>query len=94
MGDDVTVTFNPSAQTMFVTFGPGTYPEGQSYQDDAAWTDIVRGLMFGSCAEAQQNFHDDITWPYGRATVVYRKSMASPLIANFREVTHTDSCRV
>ncbi|CBG67260.1 putative serine/threonine protein kinase [Streptomyces scabiei 87.22] len=94
MGDEVTVTFNPSAQTMFVTFGPGSYPEGRSYQDDADWTDIVRGLMFGSCAEAQQDFHDDITWPYGRATVVYRESMASPLIANFREVTHTDSCRV
>jgi eukaryotic-like serine/threonine-protein kinase len=94
MDDEVTVTFNPAAQTMFVTFGPGIYPEGQSYQDDAAWTDIVRGLMFGSCAEAQQDFHDDITWPYGRAAVVYRESMASPLIANFREVTHTDSCRV
>ncbi|MDX5565801.1 serine/threonine-protein kinase [Streptomyces sp. ID05-04B] len=94
MGDQVTVTFNPSAQTMFVTFGPGTYPEGQSYQDDAAWTDIVRGLMFGTCAEARQDFHDDITWPYGRAAVVYRESMASPLIADFREVTHTDSCRV
>ncbi|MFD0228088.1 serine/threonine-protein kinase [Streptomyces hirsutus] len=94
MDDEVTVTFNPSAQTMFVTFGPGIYPEGQSYQDDAAWTDIVRGLMFGSCAEAQQDFHDDITWPYGRAAVVYRESMASPLIADFREVTHTDSCRV
>ncbi|GAA3134850.1 hypothetical protein GCM10017687_58960 [Streptomyces echinatus] len=94
LDDEVTVTFNPSAQTMFVTFGPGIYPEGQSYQDDAAWTDIVRGLMFGSCAEAQQDFHDDITWPYGRAAVVYRESMASPLIADFREITHTDSCRV
>lgn len=62
MDDEMTVTFNPSAQTMFVTFGPGIYPEGQSYQDDTAWTDIVRGLMFGSCAEAQQDFHDDITW--------------------------------
>lgn len=41
-GDEVTITFNPSAQTMFVTLGPGIYPEGQSYQDDAAWTDIVR----------------------------------------------------
>jgi serine/threonine protein kinase len=94
MGDEVTVTFNPAAQTMFVTFGPGVYPEGQSYQDDVDWTDVVRGLMFGSCAEAQQDFHDDITWPYGRAAVVYRESMASPLIADFREVTHTDSCRV
>ena len=94
MGDEVTVTFNPSAQTMFVTFGPGIYPEGQSYQDDSAWTDIVRGLMFGICAEAQQDFHDDITWPYGRAAVIYRESMASPLIADFREVTHADSCRV
>ncbi|MEU3491714.1 serine/threonine protein kinase [Streptomyces massasporeus] len=94
LDNEVTVTFNPSAQTMFVTFGPGIYPEGQSYQDDAAWTDIVRGLMFGSCTEAQQNFHDDIAWPYGRAAVVYRESMASPLVADFREVTHTDSCRV
>jgi hypothetical protein len=50
--------------------------------------------MFGSCTEAQQHFHDDIKWPYGRAAVVYRESMANPLIADFREVTHTDSCRV
>ncbi|MEU2251099.1 serine/threonine-protein kinase [Streptomyces sp. NPDC019224] len=93
-GGQVTVTFNPSAQTMFITFGPGIYPEGESYQDDATWTDVVRSLMFGSCSEAQQDFLDDITWPYGRAAVVYRESMASPIIANFREVTHTDSCRV
>ncbi len=94
MGDTVTVTFNPEAQTMFVTFGPGTYPEGQDYHDDTNWTDVVRGLMFGSCSEAQQDFHNDITWPYGRAVVVYRESMASPVIADFRDVTHIDSCRV
>lgn len=46
---------------MSVAFGPGICPEAQSYQDDAAWTDIVCGLMFSSCAEARQNFHDDIT---------------------------------
>ncbi|WP_328405331.1 protein kinase [Streptomyces sp. NBC_00390] len=94
MGDNVVVTFHPQAQTMFVTFGPGIFPEGQDYHDDLDWTDNVRSLMFGSCAEAQQNFHDDITWPYGRAAVVYRESMASPIIADFREVTHPDSCRV
>ncbi|MFD8508961.1 serine/threonine-protein kinase [Streptomyces sp. NPDC059687] len=94
MGDDVVVTFNPQAQTMFVTFGPGTFPEGQDYHDDPNWTDDVRSLMFGSCSEAQQNFGLDTTWPYGRAVVVYRESMATPLIADFREVTHTDSCRV
>ncbi|MFF1404988.1 hypothetical protein [Streptomyces sp. NPDC058294] len=94
MGDDVVVTFNPQAQTMFVTFGPGTFPEGQDYQEDPNWTDIRRGLMFGSCSEAQQDFHNDITWPYGRAVVVYRESMASPLIADFRDATHIDSCRV
>ncbi|MFI1167959.1 serine/threonine protein kinase [Streptomyces sp. NPDC020801] len=94
MGDDVIVTFNPTAQTMFVTFGPGTFPEGQDYQDDPNWTDIRRGLMFGSCSEAQQDFHNDTTWPYGRAVVVYRESMASPLVADFRDVTHIDSCRV
>ncbi|MFI6494847.1 hypothetical protein [Streptomyces sp. NPDC050564] len=54
----------------------------------------MRGLMFGSCSEAQQDFHNDTTWPYGRAAVVYRESMASPLIADFRDVTHIDSCRV
>ncbi|WP_052769739.1 hypothetical protein [Streptomyces europaeiscabiei] len=90
----VTVTFNPQAQTMFVTFGPGIYPEGQDYQDDPDWTEVRRALMFGSCSEAQLNFHDDITWPYGRAAVVYRESMASPVVADFREATHTDSCRV
>lgn len=93
-GDSVTVTFNPEAQTMFVTFGPGTYPEGQDYHDDTNWTDVVRGLMFDSCSEAQQDFHDDTAWPYGRAVVVYRESMASPVIADFRDVTHIDSCRV
>jgi serine/threonine protein kinase len=92
--DSLTVTFNPHAQTMFVTFGPGTYPEGQDYQDDPNWTDNRRSLMFGSCSQAQQTFHDDITWLYGRAAVVYRESMASPVITDFRDVTHTDSCRV
>ncbi|MFD8421058.1 serine/threonine protein kinase [Streptomyces sp. NPDC059466] len=94
MGDSVTVTFNPQAQTMFVTFGPGVYPEGQDYKDDINWTDTVRGLMFGSCSEAQQDFHSDTAWPYGRTAIVYRESMASPLIADFRDVTHIDSCRV
>nr|WP_237519464.1 serine/threonine-protein kinase [Streptomyces sp. HUCO-GS316] len=90
----ITVTFNPQAQSMFVTFGPGIYPEGRDYQDDPNFTDTVRGLMFGSCSEARQDFHNDTTWPYGRAVVVYRESMASPLIADFRDVTHIDSCRV
>ncbi|MFD4953431.1 protein kinase [Streptomyces sp. NPDC058451] len=94
MGDDVVVTFNPQAQTMFVTFGPGAFPEGQDYHDDPNWIDDVRSLMFASCSEAQQDFGQDTTWPYGRAVVVYRESMATPLIADYREVTHTDSCRV
>ncbi|MFF2211979.1 serine/threonine protein kinase [Streptomyces antibioticus] len=94
MGDTVTVTFNPAAQTMFVTFGPGIYPEGEDYRDDAGFTDIVGGLMFGSCSEAQQNFGNDAAWPYGRAVLVYRESMASPTIVDYREVTHIDSCRV
>ncbi|MEU4616633.1 serine/threonine-protein kinase [Streptomyces umbrinus] len=94
MGNTVTITFNPTAQTMFVTFGPGTYPEGQDHHDDANWTDIVRSLMFGSCTEAQQAFSNDITWPYGRAVVVYRESMASPTITDYRDVTHPDNCRV
>ncbi|SES49720.1 Serine/threonine protein kinase [Streptomyces sp. yr375] len=94
MGDTVTVTFNPAAQTMFVTFGPGIYPEGQDYRDDTGFTDIIRGLMFGSCSEAQQNFGNDTAWPYGRAVLVYRESMASPTIVDYREVTHIDSCRV
>lgn len=94
MDDTVTVTFNPAAQTMFVTFGPGIYPEGQDYRDDTGFTDVVRGLMFGSCSEAQQNFGNDTSWPYGRAVLVYRESMASPTIVDYREVTHIDSCRV
>ncbi|MEV6117657.1 hypothetical protein AB0L59_35595 [Streptomyces sp. NPDC052109] len=94
MGGDVVVTFNPQAQTMFVTFGPGTFPEGQDYHDDPNSTDDVRSLMFAGCSEAQYDFGQDTTWPYGRAVVVYRESMATPLIADFREVTHTDSCRV
>ncbi|WP_432199103.1 serine/threonine protein kinase [Streptomyces sp. bgisy027] len=94
MDDTVTVTFNPAAQSMFVTFGPGIYPEGQDYRDDTALTDLVRGLMFGSCSEAQQNFTNDTNWPYGRAVLVYRESMANPIITDYREVTHLDSCRV
>ncbi|MDQ1033544.1 serine/threonine protein kinase [Streptomyces umbrinus] len=94
MGDTVTVTFNPTAQTMFVTFGPGTYPEGRDHHDDANWTDTVRSLMFGSCTEAQQTFSNDITWPYGRAVVIYRESMASPTITDYRDATHPDNCRV
>ncbi|KAB1987561.1 protein kinase [Streptomyces triticiradicis] len=92
--DDIVVTFNPAAQTMFVTFGPAIYPEGQDYQDDTDWIDVRRSLMFGSCSEAQEDFHNDPTWPYGRAAVVYRESMASPIVADFRDVTHIDSCRV
>ncbi|MFD6549676.1 hypothetical protein [Streptomyces sp. NPDC058398] len=91
---DIIVTFNPAAQTMFVTFGPAVYPEGQDYQDDTDWIDVRRSLMFGSCSEAQEDFHNDPTWPYGRAAVVYRESMASPIIADSRDVTHIDSCRV
>ncbi|MGX1494943.1 serine/threonine protein kinase [Streptomyces tendae] len=94
VNDTMTVTFNPSAQTMFLTFGPGIYPDGQDYRDDTGFTDLVRGLMFGGCAEAQQNFTQDTTWPYGRAVLVYRESMANPTIVNYRDVTHLDSCRV
>ncbi|TXS66128.1 serine/threonine protein kinase [Streptomyces sp. me109] len=94
MDADVIVTFSPAAQTMFVTFGPAIYPEGQDYRDDTDWIDVRRGLMFGSCSEAQEDFHNDPTWPYGRAVVVYRESMASPIVADFRDVTHIDSCRV
>ncbi|MGW7610981.1 hypothetical protein ACWGKW_27660 [Streptomyces sp. NPDC054766] len=90
----ITVTFNPRAQTMFITFGPGSYPEGQDYHDDPSWTDTIRSLMFGSCSEAQADFHNNPTWPYGRAAVVYRESMASPIVTDFRDVTHIDSCRV
>ncbi|MFD9796863.1 hypothetical protein ACFWXK_38640 [Streptomyces sp. NPDC059070] len=92
--DRLTVTFNPQAQTMFVTFDLGTYPEGQSHRDDARWGENRRSVMFGSCSQAQRSFHDDITWPYGRAAVVHRGSMACPIIADFRKVTRTNSCRV
>ncbi len=94
MGDDAIVTFNPAAQTMFITFGPAIYPEGQDYNDDPGWIDVRRSLMFGACSEAQEDFHNDPAWPYGRAAVVYRESMASPIVADFRDVTHIDSCRV
>ncbi|MGW3911492.1 protein kinase domain-containing protein [Streptomyces sp. NPDC005070] len=65
---DIIVTFNPAAQTMFVTFGPAIYPEGQDYNDDPDWTDVRRGLMFGACSEAQEDFHNDATWPYELVT--------------------------
>ncbi|MFJ8034717.1 serine/threonine-protein kinase [Streptomyces sp. NPDC096032] len=94
LDDAVSVTFNPAAQTMFVTFGPGAYPEGQDYHNDPDYTDTVRALMFGSCSHAQQEFRDHATWLYGRTAVVYRESMASPIVTDFRDVTHLDSCRV
>ncbi|MGW7715487.1 hypothetical protein ACWGKK_14365 [Streptomyces chartreusis] len=40
------------------------------------------------------NFTHDTNWPYGRAVLAYRESMANPIIIDYREVTHLDSCRV
>ncbi|MFD5521465.1 hypothetical protein [Streptomyces sp. NPDC127066] len=77
-----------------VQAGLGQCPQVHAHQDDTGWIDVRRGLMFGSCSEAQGDFHNDATWPYGRAAVVYRESMANPSIADFRDVTHIDSCRV
>ena len=53
---------------------------------------VLRGQQYMD--EAQQNFGNDTARTYGRAVLVYRESMASPTVVDYREVAHIDSCRV
>ncbi|MFJ4767685.1 protein kinase [Streptomyces uncialis] len=87
LDDDVYLTFNPDAQTVFVNFGPGVGDEFQVLED-------TRAIAFTSCTLTQQTFTGNIGWPYGRMAVVYRHSMADPEIVRFMDVTRAGSCRV
>ncbi|MFD8013535.1 serine/threonine-protein kinase [Streptomyces sp. NPDC059762] len=88
--EGVQVTFNPEAQTMFLTVGPST----TVWENGGDYTDLHRSMMYTGCSLGNEKMRTDITWPYGRVVVVYRESMANPVIASFREVTNGMNCRV
>ncbi|MFE5298099.1 serine/threonine-protein kinase [Streptomyces sp. NPDC056632] len=88
--EGVQVTFNPEAQTMFLTAGPST----AVWENGGDYTDLHRSMMYTGCTHGNDKLRTDITWPYGRVVVVYRESMANPVIASFREVTNGMHCRV
>ncbi|MFE9659222.1 protein kinase [Streptomyces sp. NPDC005955] len=88
--DGLHVTFNPEAQTMFLTMGPlvNTGEEGLDH------TDLRRSIMFAGCTQGNHKLRTDLTWPYGRVVVVHRESMASPVVSDYREVVNIAHCRV
>ncbi|MFD8953768.1 serine/threonine protein kinase [Streptomyces xanthophaeus] len=83
----VEVSFNPKAQTVFVTFGPQDRSEIDRNED-------IRAVHYTTCTTVQSRFGDDISWPYGRYAVLFRHSMADPRIYRSGEVTMGHSCRV
>ncbi|MFE5593335.1 serine/threonine protein kinase [Streptomyces sp. NPDC056549] len=88
--EGVQVTFNPEAQTMFLTAGPSS----AVWENGGDYTDLHRSMMYTGCTHGNDKLRTDITWPYGRVVIVYRESMANPVIASFREVTNGMNCRV
>ncbi|WP_406102438.1 hypothetical protein OG698_08675 [Streptomyces sp. NBC_01003] len=50
--------------------------------------------MFAGCPYGNEKLRTDLSRPYGRVAVVYRESMAKPVIADYREVTNGMRCRV
>ncbi|MFF2506350.1 serine/threonine-protein kinase [Streptomyces sp. NPDC058067] len=88
--DGVQVTFNPKAQTMFLTTGPSVTVS----ENGGDYTELRRSVMFAGCSYGNEKLRTDISWPYGRVAVVYRESMAKPVIADYREVTNGMRCRV
>ncbi|MFG3497932.1 serine/threonine-protein kinase [Streptomyces sp. NPDC047886] len=90
LSDGVQVTFNPEAQTMFLTAGPSA----TVWENGGDYTDLRRSMMFSGCSYGNDKLRSDINWPYGRVVVVYRESMAKPVIADYREVTNGMRCRV
>lgn len=90
LSDGVQVTFNPEAQTMFITAGPSV----KVWENGGDYTDLRRSIMFSGCSYGNDKLRTDINWPYGRVAVVYRESMAKPVIADYREVTNGMRCRV
>ncbi|MFJ5099371.1 serine/threonine-protein kinase [Streptomyces sp. NPDC088557] len=90
LSDGVQVTFNLEAQTMFLTAGPSV----TAWENGGDYTDLRRSIMFSGCSYGNDKVRTDINWPYGRVVVVYRESMAKPVIADYREVTNGMRCRV
>ncbi|MCF2533954.1 serine/threonine-protein kinase [Yinghuangia soli] len=88
--EGVRVTFNPKAQTMFLTVGPSPVV----WNNGGDYTELRRALMFSGCSYGNEKIRADSNWPYGRVVVVYRESMATAVIADYREVTRGMSCRV
>lgn len=86
----VSVTFNPQAQTMFLTVGPST----TVWTNGGDYTELRRAVMFAGCSYGNDKIRTDINWPYGRVVVVYRESMATAVVADYRDVTNGMSCRV
>ncbi|WP_432017718.1 serine/threonine protein kinase [Streptomyces hydrogenans] len=90
LSEGVQVTFNPEAQTMFLTAGPST----AVWENGGDYVDLHRSMMYTGCTHGNDKLRTDIAWPYGRVVIVYRESMANPVIASFREVTNGMNCRV
>lgn len=85
----VWVTFNPKAQTMFLTVGPST----TVWTNGGDYTELRRAVMFAGCSYGKDKIRTDINWPYGRVVVVYRESVATAVVADYRDVT-IGLCRV
>ncbi|MEU3480830.1 serine/threonine protein kinase [Streptomyces sp. NPDC033754] len=90
LSEGVQVTFNPEAQTMFLTAGPSV----TVWENGGDYIDLQRSMMFTGCSRGNDKLRTDISWPYGRVVVIYRESMANPVIASYREVTNGMHCRV
>ncbi|MFF7780542.1 serine/threonine-protein kinase [Streptomyces tanashiensis] len=90
LSEGVQVTFNPAAQTMFLTAGPSA----KAWENGGDSTDLERSMMFTGCSLGNNKLRTDISWPYGRVVVIYRESMANPVVAGYREVTNDMNCRV
>lgn len=84
------VTFNPKAQTMFLTVGPSSIVQSNG----GDYTDLRRAVLFTGCSYGNEKIRADINWPYGRVVVVYRESMATAVVIGYRDVTSGMSCRV
>ncbi|WP_329579951.1 hypothetical protein [Streptomyces sp. NBC_01361] len=52
------------------------------------YTDLRRSIMFAGCSYGNEKLRTDPIWPYGRVAVVYRESMAKPVIADYCESHH------
>ncbi|WP_436778228.1 serine/threonine-protein kinase [Yinghuangia sp. YIM S09857] len=90
LAEGVRVTFNPEAQTMFLTVGPSSVVRANG----GDLTDLRRAVMFTGCSHGNDKIRTDTNWPYGRVVVIYRESMATAVVMDYREVTNSMYCRV